>query len=96
MDHELSDQSKEIIQLYKRHVPDYVLALRSAINAEDMEEISFHAHKLCSAMKSVGKMEIAALLEELQRPDIALGHCRSLFNIVEDSINESLAKLKDM
>ena len=94
MDQELSGQSNEIIELYKRHVPDYVLTLSSALNAGDMEGIAFHAHKLCSAMKAVGKMKIAALLEEMQQPDIALSHCRSLFTQVEGGINESLAKLK--
>ena len=95
MDEELADQSHEIIELYKRHVPDYLVALGSAVGAGDLEAISFQAHKLCSAMKAVGKMDIASLLENMQRPDIATSDCESLFAQVEGRIKESLAKLAE-
>lgn len=95
MDQELADQSSEIIELYKRHVPDYLVALGGAICAGDPEAISFQAHRLCSAMKSVGKMEIASLLECMQRPGVEPGDCETLFSQVEGRVNESLAKLAE-
>ena len=95
MDQDLSDQSDEIIELYKRHVPDYLKALSSAVWTGDLEAISFQAHKLCSAMKSVGKMDVAEILEKMQQPDMVISECEHLFSQVESRVNESLASLAD-
>ncbi len=56
-------QSKEILSLYKRHVPRYFESLASAIETEDAEKIYDHSHRLNSAMKSV---EFSAVAERLQ------------------------------
>lgn len=95
MDQDLLGQSNEIIALYKLHVPQYVTALGGAMDSGDPQDIAFHAHKLCSAMKSVGKMEIASMLERMQHQDVTIGECHDLFSKVESRINESLVKLAE-
>lgn len=56
-------QSKDILDLYREYVPQYLRSLESAIENEDSEQLLYQSHKLNSAMKTIG---FPALAERLQ------------------------------
>jgi len=62
-----SEPSEEMVALYQEHVPVYLSDLRAAIGSDDEKLVQFHAHKMSSAMKTMGFMNISDLLDEIQK-----------------------------
>jgi len=64
---EIPEPSEGIVELYKQHIPDYLEDFMAAVAKQDEQDVLFHCHKMCSAVKTMGFENIAELLEAIQR-----------------------------
>ncbi len=63
---QIDEPSSEIVALYCRHIPEYLSELLAAAKDNNEEMISFHCHKMKSAVKTMGFDNIAVLLETIE------------------------------
>ncbi len=85
-----SEPSKEMIALYQEHVPIYASELRAAIVTDDQKAVLFHAHKMSSAMKTMGFMNIADLLDEIQKNQLQGEELREVGKKIDKLVDHTL------
>ena len=87
--------SDEMVTLYKEHVPGYLSNLISAVNEDDRQQIFYGTHRMCSAMKTIGFLRVASLLERIEREKPVGSALSDLVEEIEQLVDDSLALLEN-
>lgn len=85
--------SDEMVTLYREHVPSYLSDLISAVNEDDRQQIFYGTHKMCSAMKTIGFLKVASLLERIEREKPVGSALSDLIGEIEQLVDDSLTLL---
>jgi HPt (histidine-containing phosphotransfer) domain-containing protein len=88
-----SEPSKEIIALYREHMPSYLVDMQQALDDGDRERVYFHCHKMSSAIKIMGFDNIASLLETIQREKPEGDELDAQCQLVQKLVNHTLLLL---
>jgi len=88
-----SEPSKEMVALYQEHVPQYLAEFQTAIGDDDQKSVLFHAHKMSSAMKTMGFTNISDLLDEIQRNKPEGPELHEIGNKIEKLVGHTLVLL---
>ena len=88
------NHSEEMVSLYKEHVPSYMSDLISAVKHDDRKQIFYGTHKMCSAMKTIGFLKVAHLLERIEREKPVGTTLVELIGEIEELVSDSLALLE--
>jgi len=86
--------SDEMVTLYKEHVPSYLSDLISAVKEDDRQQIFYGTHKMCSAMKTIGFLKVAGLLERIEREKPVGSSLFDLIGEIEQLVDDSLTLLE--
>ena len=87
--------SDEMVSLYKEYVPNYMSDLISAVREDDRKQIFYGTHKMCSAMKTIGFVKVASLLERIEREKPVGTALAELIGEIEELVSDSLALLEN-
>ena len=90
-----SGQHADIIALYKKHVPVYLGDLQGAVKEENQEQIIHHSHKMCSAMKTIGFVEAAEILERIEREKPVRQELQIMVDKLAQLVNDSMKRLAE-
>ncbi|MGI9317029.1 MAG: Hpt domain-containing protein [bacterium] len=87
--------SDEMVTLYKEHVPSYMSDLMSAVKEDNRQQIFYGTHKMCSAMKTIGYMKVASLLERIETERPVGSTLFDLVGEIEQLVSDSLVILEN-
>lgn len=87
--------SEEMVTLYREHVPCYLSDLISAVNEDDRQQLFYGTHKMCSAMKTIGFLRVASLLERIEREKPVGSVLSDLIDEIEQLVDDSLTLLEN-
>ncbi|NAS13194.1 ATP-binding protein [Poritiphilus flavus] len=95
---------EELVSLYKQNALEFIGEVKIKLGEEDLESVSFAAHKIKSGLKMIGTPELLSIVEQIHKDSKENGDIKHLeflhscfveeYPRVEEALDNAMRKLK--